>query len=239
MSSQGPLPRRCVLVFARAPGHEARRKRLSCARPLFEASLRRIAALAAKSPELDFVVAGDRPAGRLGRCARWIAQRGASFGERLANAFADVRALGYDEVVAIPGDVPGLQHGHLERAFARLAAHAVVCGAAPDGGVWLLGLRGPPDPALAGLPWRTAGLREALVRATGAVQLGPLLADLDRRADLLPLLATPALAREVRRALLAVLAALARPRARRLLQTPSRRVASSPQRSRAPPRHAA
>jgi glycosyltransferase A (GT-A) superfamily protein (DUF2064 family) len=191
-------PRRCVMLFARPASVEARLKGLPAAEPLFRRMQDDVAAAAAEAGA-DLV----QPP-----------QRGADFGEKLRNAFHAVRALGYDEIVVVAGDVPGLGAEQLAQAFAALRRACAVLGPSPDGGVYLIGCRGPADPLLEGVRWNTphvlADLRQ---RATDAVLLAPL-ADLDRPMDL-PVLASsdavPAELRDAIRALLVPPAAAPRP----------------------------
>jgi hypothetical protein len=167
--------RTCVLVFARAPRVEARVKGLRSAEPLFRLAGRRLAAAAAALPDVDLLgVGGAGP----------LAQRGADFGERLRNAFADARALGYETIVIVPGDVPGLGLPQLRRAFDLLRDRAVVLGPSPDGGVYLLGCRGPSDHVLAGVRWQTGFVLHDLLARSGTAPLLPALGDLDCVADL-------------------------------------------------------
>ncbi|GAC1433049.1 MAG: hypothetical protein NVSMB68_05490 [Thermoanaerobaculia bacterium] len=119
----------------------------------------------------------------------WLPQRGVTFGERVRNAFDDARSLGYEEIIVIPIDVPGLSTADLMSAFDRLHDHDHVLGPSPDGGVYLIGTRVDPSPLLDGVRWNTAFVfADLLERATGAVALRPL-RDLDGPADLVPLLA--------------------------------------------------
>ena len=73
---------RCILLFARPAGEEARAKRLARARGVFALARRRVVAAVAALPGVDLLVVG--PGGAL-------PQRGGGFAERLANAFADAR----------------------------------------------------------------------------------------------------------------------------------------------------
>jgi glycosyltransferase A (GT-A) superfamily protein (DUF2064 family) len=188
-----------VLLFARAPRREARAKGLDRAEDLF-ALLGRCVARAAAGIA-DLVVVGPADPSLPGAAAR-LDQRGAGFGERLENAFADARALGYTEVVAVPGDVPGLGARHLLAAFAALGSHAVALGPSPDGGVYLIGLGLPPGALFDGVRWRTRhALADLRARAGGAALLSPL-GDLDREADLEHLAREPGLDPVVARELL-------------------------------------
>ena len=178
---------RCVLLFTRSPKAEARTKRLPGAEPLFALAAERVAD-AALSSGFDLLVVGGADAVRphAGR----LSQRGRDLGERLANAFADARARGYDAIVAVPGDVPGLDPAHFAAAAAALEAGHLVLGPSPDGGVYLLGL--PPGAGaslLEGVRWQTGAVfRDLLLRARHRpVQVLPPLRDLDRPRDLAPL----------------------------------------------------
>jgi hypothetical protein len=167
--------RRCVLVFARPPRAEARAKGLFSAGPLFELAARRLAAAVAALPGVDLVLVGAGPG--------TLPQRGQDFGERLRNAFADARALGYETIVVVPGDVPGLGFLQLRRAFELLRERPVALGPSPDGGVYLLGCRGPAEHVLAGVRWQTAFVLQDLLARAGGAPLLPALADLDCAAD--------------------------------------------------------
>jgi len=182
-------PRRCVMLFARPAFVEARVKGLPAAEALFRRIQDDVAA-AAIAAGADLVPAP---------------QKGADFGEKLRNAFHEVRALGYDEIVVVPGDVPGLGPEQLAQAFAALERARAVFGPSPDGGVYLIGCRGPADALLDGVRWNTphvlADLRQ---RAADAVLLAPL-ADLDRAVDLPVLAASDAVPAELRDAIRALL----------------------------------
>lgn len=150
----------------------------------------RVVAAVASLPGVDLVSVGEAPT--CGARAR-LPQRGKSFGERLTSAFADARALGYEQIVAVPTDVPELDGAALARAFAALKRNPAVLGPSPDGGVYLIGLR--PGRAgvagLAGVRWQTPfvlGDLESRLRASGIspTQL-PALADVDDRGDLVAL----------------------------------------------------
>jgi len=174
--------RRCVMLFARAPRAEARAKRVAQAEPLFALASRRVAQAARALDDVDFLVVGPgsgRPNGEVR-----LAQRGSGFQERLENAFADARALGYGTIVVVPGDVPGLSAARLAAAFAALAGHPTVLGPCPDGGVYLIGTREPVDGLFAGVRWRTRHVLGDLTARARGLCLLPALADLDGERDL-------------------------------------------------------
>ncbi len=166
---------RCILLFARAADEEARAKRLSRARGVFALARRRVVAAALALPGTDLLIVGS---------GGTLPQRGEGFAERLANAFADARARGYREIVAVPTDVPRLGVRELAEAFRRLAAAEVVLGPSPDGGAYLIGCRSDPAALFLGVRWRTAGaFADLAANAAAPAVLGPL-EDVDRRADL-------------------------------------------------------
>jgi len=185
---------RCVLVFALSPDREAASKRIRGGAPLFEQCILRIQAEVAKLADVDLVLVDE------------TRQRGGSFGERLESAFADARARGWREIVAVPGDVPGLESRHLEAAFAALRRSELVLGPSPDGGVWLIGARGDVATAFAGVPWRTAGVLEQLLRNVASSELLAPLADVDRPDDLHQLARDASLDRAMLSCIRAVLA---------------------------------
>ncbi len=213
-ASESGLPvregaQRCILVFTRSSRGEARAKGLPEAEPLFERLRERTFAVAASLPGVALVVAGDPGPAPLPPGSILLSQRGRSFGERLEAAFTDARALGFQEIVAIGTDSPGLGPEDLIAAFAALGEHEVVLGPAADGGVYLIGVRGDAGPLLAGVRWGTGSvLAQLLARVPEAAVLAGTLADLDSRDALGGLLATPGLDPELAR----WIAALLRPR---------------------------
>jgi glycosyltransferase A (GT-A) superfamily protein (DUF2064 family) len=158
---------------------------------IFAFSARRVAS-ATRALRADLILSGDGPAPEE---ALVLTQRGHGFGERLKNAFEDARARGYAEIVAVPGDVPGLSEEQFASAFRALETREIVLGPSPDGGVWMIGSRAGTDLStlFEGVPWRTAGVFPALVRnARGAALLEALL-DIDRPSDLALLASEPGL----------------------------------------------
>lgn len=181
--------RRCVLLFARAPREEARRKGLPGAEGLFALAAERVAQAAARSG-FDLLVVGDAPEAAGGRR---LPQRGRGLAERLSNAFADAGALGYAQVVVVPGDVPEVNAAVLAEAGRALDAGGLALGPSPDGGVYLLGCAPSFAPAFSAVRWQTRavfsdlrsqarglGLEVRVLRALGDVDR---LRDLDRLAQ--------------------------------------------------------
>jgi hypothetical protein len=174
-----------VLLFARAPECEARAKKLPGAAPVFRLSLQRLRCAAAAAGA-ELVVAGECWSGRRTPPGTpLLPQRGGAFGERLSNAFADVFALGYSHVVSVGIDTPGLRAAHLAEAFAALVCSPAVLGPSPDGGVYLIGLAGPPPAAFPAVAWLTPRVLVELTRALpAATVLVRTVDDLDSAAAL-------------------------------------------------------
>ena len=86
---------RCVLLFSRPPDEEARAKGLRPAGPLFHLLRARLSADVATIACVDLVLVGRAGTKVPPGVTRLVEQRGATFGERLENAFEDLRALGY------------------------------------------------------------------------------------------------------------------------------------------------
>ncbi|MBD1395558.1 DUF2064 domain-containing protein [Pontibacter sp. JH31] len=92
-------------------------------------------------------------------------QVGKTFGERLANAFQEVFAAGYQQVICIGSDCPALTATDLLRAQEELSSVNMVVGPASDGGAYLIGLHiNSFDPeAFAMLNWQTDELLNELM----------------------------------------------------------------------------
>ncbi len=116
-------------------------------------------------------------------------QRGTTFGERLANAVADLAALGFADVVVVGRDCPALTPADVDDAFAALAAGApLVLGPDHAGGCWLIGLPTAEAPRLlAGVTWQRGRDFAALLAhglAAGPVRVLARKHDLDSLRDL-------------------------------------------------------
>lgn len=68
-------------------------------------------------------------------------QKGATFSQRLKNAFQEVFDNGYDSVIVIGSDTPSLQASDILEAQRLLQKTELVIGPSTDGGVYLIGLR--------------------------------------------------------------------------------------------------
>ncbi len=123
-------------------------------------------------------------------------QRGDDFGTRLANAFADAFAQGYERVIAVGSDCPRLHEVDWEAVTARLDEGAPVLGPTPDrDGTYLIGLRRSQfdSAAFAALPWKSPALFAALAdhlaeRTGGAPALLPARDDVNGHGELVALM---------------------------------------------------
>ncbi len=194
-----------ILLFTRSPEEEARHKTFvshegravnaGVAGRLIEHTHR-----IAERTELDVFLYSSRQ------------QRGATFGERLAHAFDDLYALGYDRVIAIGNDTPTLTVEDLRQAAAELDRKEAVLGPTLDGGAYLIGLRASAFTAasFAALPWETnrllASLNAHLIEQGSKVFHLEIQRDVDTPKDLVTLIrrlpARSKLLRALRRLLL-------------------------------------
>lgn len=150
-------PHTALLVFSLSAKQESRRKHLLPGQSLqrqerlFQGLINHTQSIAEASG-LDWVWLDEHQ------------QRGTSFGERLANAFADLFEQGYEAVISIGNDSPGLSAAHLRAAREQLTQGAPVLGPNRDGGVYLIGLRQSEfrAEAFTALPWTTRRLARCL-----------------------------------------------------------------------------
>jgi glycosyltransferase A (GT-A) superfamily protein (DUF2064 family) len=143
---------RAVVLFARSPWREAAAKGLrgetaALFRKLISSWMRAAgcAQIIVACDEVDRE-ALDGIAPSIDRIT--LFQRGATFGERLANATDDAFALGCDRVIVAGIDAPPPD---LEHVFKLLDEHDVVAAPANDGGVNLIALAAPAHELLASI----------------------------------------------------------------------------------------
>lgn len=117
-----------------------------------------------------------------------IAQRGETLGERLANCFADLFALGFESVVVIGADSPTLPGEYLFDAFECFeTGDEVVIGPTDDGGYYLVGMRKLHRRIFEDAPWGAAGVLDATIERAKEAGLDLVLLpewyDVDRPED--------------------------------------------------------
>jgi rSAM/selenodomain-associated transferase 1 len=116
-------------------------------------------------------------------------QTGADLGIRMNAAFEATFAEGYDQVALIGTDCPELDESIIHEAFDALADADVAIGPATDGGYYLIALRAPAPGLFNEVPWGSADVLDATVRAAEDLGLTAeylsVLWDVDRPEDLI------------------------------------------------------
>ena len=112
-------------------------------------------------------------------------QSGRGFAERFEDAIETMARLGYDEVVAIGRDCPGLRALDIEQAFAELASKKLVLGPDHRGGCYLIAFRAADRELLRDVRWKRNTDCAQLLERAGApnVFLLPVKQDLDSWND--------------------------------------------------------
>jgi hypothetical protein len=112
-------------------------------------------------------------------------QSGRGFAERFENAIETMAKLGYDEVVAVGRDCPGLRARDIEQAFAELTSKKLVLGPDHRGGCYLIAFRTVDRELLRDVRWKRNTDCAQLLRRAGAahVFLLPVKQDLDSWSD--------------------------------------------------------
>ncbi|MEL6306449.1 MAG: DUF2064 domain-containing protein, partial [Bacteroidota bacterium] len=92
-------------------------------------------------------------------------QKGANFGERLANAFEVLFAKGYEGVISVGNDCPHISVKLLKQAKQKLETQQIVVGPTYDGGTYLIGMLKSQfsKEDFENLPWQQHQLFNALV----------------------------------------------------------------------------
>jgi uncharacterized protein len=118
---------------------------------------------------------------------RFVAQHGDGWDVRQANILAWGHDQGYERTVLIASDSPQLPFAIVRDAFAALADHDVAMGRTPDGGYYLIGMRGFHD-VLCGVPMSTVSAAAALAARCRDLGLRlaelPVTFDIDEERDL-------------------------------------------------------
>jgi rSAM/selenodomain-associated transferase 1 len=122
--------------------------------------------------------------------AIFLAQRGATLGERMRNGASELLARGFGRVVLVGADLPTLPAAFVMDALERLERRpkSLVLGPAEDGGYYLVGVTHVHNELFAGIPWGTADVLRQTQKAADAlrltVELLPRWYDVDIPADL-------------------------------------------------------
>jgi len=103
--------------------------------------------------------------------AVFLAQRGATLGDRMDAGIRELLAAGFDAVTMIGSDLPTLPSAHVRTALDILARRpdALVLGPAADGGYYLIGITRSCPQLFAGIPWGTSQVLERTCTAAAAL----------------------------------------------------------------------
>lgn len=145
-----------ILFFSRTPEQECRekvflrknrKKNRQIARIFYESSLRSV-----QQSGLSFYLFDENK------------QTGSSFGERLSNAFLEVFEKGYDSVIAVGNDSPGLMSVRWPSVVQHLKKGNAVLGPTKRDGSYLIALsrKAFDKDQFTALPWQKQELLEAL-----------------------------------------------------------------------------
>jgi hypothetical protein len=115
-------------------------------------------------------------------------QQGNSLEKKMENAFKSTFAAGYQKLVIIGTDCPGINENILQNAFAKLEDHDIVIGPATDGGYYLLGMKKEHPYLFHNIKWSTNTVLEKTIDRCHSNQLSyillPELSDIDEEKDL-------------------------------------------------------
>jgi len=166
----GPLPKPATLLvlFVRAPVPGQVKTRLArhlghdTACDLYRAMVDDLLANAQATGYSIFLFhdgnAGTELPAHWRRCATQIIhQQGETLGERMATAFAQGFTDGWEKILLLGSDIPGLDTSIIHSAAVALDDHDVALAPAVDGGYCLIGLKResyPPE-IFHGIPWST------------------------------------------------------------------------------------
>jgi rSAM/selenodomain-associated transferase 1 len=115
-------------------------------------------------------------------------QQGNDLGKKMKNAFASTFDNGYDRLVIIGTDCPGLEPAIIMGAFVHLNVYDVVIGPAEDGGYYLLGMKRLYPQLFENISWSTSTVFNDTLKKCDCLGLKyhllPVLNDVDEEADL-------------------------------------------------------
>jgi len=116
-------------------------------------------------------------------------QQGNDLGERMKNAFKSSFTVGYEKIVIIGTDCPGINKDILENAFMALNNLDIVIGPATDGGYYLLGMKKEYPFLFQNIEWSTHRVLQQTIDCCNKNRLSyfllPELSDIDEEKDLI------------------------------------------------------
>jgi rSAM/selenodomain-associated transferase 1 len=189
-----------VGVMARAPSREGKSRLIRQLRTSDGAGLRTallrdtlavVAPIDAQKAVLYTPLDGEAEIQRMTPFAAvFLAQRGATLGDRMRNAASDLLERGFGRVVLVGADLPTLPAAYIVDALERLmgSQESLVLGPAEDGGYYLMGVTRVHDELFDGIPWGTADVLRRTLEAAAVlrlpVELLPAWYDVDLPSDL-------------------------------------------------------
>ncbi len=114
-------------------------------------------------------------------------QSSGDLGDKMMHAFKDLFKHGYENVLIIGSDCPGLSAKHIQHAFDSLLVNDIVIGPAKDGGYYLLGMKKIYKPIFQNKRWSTAAVFDETLRTINSLKLSlhvmDVLSDVDEASD--------------------------------------------------------
>jgi rSAM/selenodomain-associated transferase 1 len=118
-------------------------------------------------------------------------QEGTDLGERMKNAFKSSFTVGYEKIVIIGTDCPGINKSILENGFTALNNSDIVIGPTVDGGYYLLGMKKEYPFLFENIKWSTDKVLQQTIDLCNKNRLSyfllPELSDIDEEKDLIHL----------------------------------------------------
>ncbi|MBK8981589.1 MAG: TIGR04282 family arsenosugar biosynthesis glycosyltransferase [Ignavibacteria bacterium] len=115
-------------------------------------------------------------------------QSGKDLGEKMKNAFNDLLRSGFEKILLIGTDCPGLNADILNQAFDKLDEAEFVLGPAKDGGYYLLGLKENSETLFENINWSSNEVLKQTVEKIKKLNknyyLLEVLSDIDNLSDL-------------------------------------------------------
>jgi rSAM/selenodomain-associated transferase 1 len=144
-----PTPKKCILLFLRAPEKGRVKTRLAAgigdnaALDLYRLFVEDILGMLSRTGYP--VVLYGHPAEKLGDISTWLGpnlpcrpQAGGDLGLKMAMAFSEVFSSGFEKVLLIGSDIPDLPSRIIQSAFSALDQEGAAIGPAEDGGYYLI-----------------------------------------------------------------------------------------------------
>lgn len=190
---------RAIVVMAKQPVPGRVKTRLCPplshqeAADLYGAFLTDTLALVTKTEAKGFIAYDPEGAGRFFSALappgmKCIPQGTGDLGARLARVSKCLFSSGFEQVLIIASDAPGMPQMNLALAFASLDHADLVLGPGHDGGYYLIGTRFHAPALFTGIPWSSSGVLsktlEQAEREGMTVSLLPIWPDVDTVQDL-------------------------------------------------------